>query len=90
MGLPYQDSILKILASTVHSSSTTSNKPTTAMDEYMAQLIAHGQNEILPPKYMPSAKALLGMITVVFLYIFGSILFPSQSQRWMIPFMISI
>jgi len=80
IGQPYRNSIQTLLQGSTSRTSihTTSSKRTSfnAIEEYVAKLIAQGQREILPPKYIPSVKSFIGVILVFSLYLFGTILFP--------------
>ena len=63
---------------------STNIMPISALQEYLAKKIITGQGEILPPKYLPNALPLLGLMTSLFITIGLTILFPKWFISWKI------
>ena len=63
---------------------TNFSPPLSALQEYLAKKIITGQGEILPPKYLPKALPLLGLMVSLFITIGLTVLFPKWFLSWRI------
>lgn len=88
-GLPYRDTVLSTLKESGMplllygcEFPEADNIKVTVMDEYFAKKICQSENNLLPPKYLPSTMSLLGLVTSIAMYVGTLILFPKWFVTW--------